>query len=70
MFKNTHFGELFDNVDERGEVALLSRHIVIEGDMESQCYSNSPTEEDVCDRYDEDVFGGHLKVNSLPFRYC
>ncbi|XP_041366995.1 cell surface hyaluronidase-like [Gigantopelta aegis] len=62
MFANSHFGEVFDNVDERGEVALLTRQIVIEGDMEERCYSNSPAEADACDKFAEDVFGGHLKM--------
>jgi hypothetical protein len=43
-----HWGELDPNIDERAEVALLTRNIVIQGDESS----------------DTDGFGGHFIVNA------
>ena len=58
-----HWGEMIeDRVDERGEVALLTRNIVIRGEMLSEC----PDENENCDDYNFDTFGGHVKVWS----YC
>lgn len=37
-----HFGEIVDGVDERGEVGLLTRNILIQGRMESSCYAPQP----------------------------
>ena len=39
----------------RAEVGLLSRNIVIRGEMESACYTPNP-----CDAVDYDTFGGHV----------
>ncbi|XP_070552180.1 cell surface hyaluronidase-like isoform X2 [Ptychodera flava] len=58
-FLHTHFGEMADGVDERGEVALLSRNIVISGQMENRCYG-----ENKCEFFEEDTFGGHVKISS------
>lgn len=41
----------------RAEVGLLTRNILIKGEMEAQCYGN-----DACKFFDFDTFGGHLKV--------
>lgn len=30
-----HFGEVYKNVDMRGEVALINRNIVIEGEVDA-----------------------------------
>ncbi|KAL5009137.1 hypothetical protein ScPMuIL_014718 [Solemya velum] len=61
-----HWGEMVDGVDERAEVALLSRSILIEGEVQISC----PDENKNCGVYDppnriqfpDDTFGGHLKV--------
>lgn len=54
-----HLGEEVDGVDMRAEVGLLSRNILVRGEMESSCYGN-----DACKFFDFDTFGGHLKVSS------
>lgn len=59
--KYEHFGEVIDRVDERGEVALLSRNIVIEGEMESNCVSSNGN----CNKWSIDTYGGHLKVTII-----
>lgn len=51
-----HVGEIVDGVDMRAEVALLSRNILIYGEMENSCYGN------MCQFYSHDTFGGHVKV--------
>lgn len=51
-----HVGEIVDGVDMRAEVALLSRNILIYGEMENSCYGNT------CQFYGHDTFGGHVKV--------
>lgn len=58
--KYEHWGEMIanDRVDERGEVALLTRNIVIEGEMEDVCVPSNGN----CARYKEDTFGGQFKV--------
>ena len=54
-----HWGEMIeDRVDERGEVALLTRNIVIRGEMMPEC----PDANENCGDYDYDTFGGHVKV--------
>ena len=50
-----HFGEEDSGVDMRAEVGLLSRNVVIRGEMESACYPPNP-----CDEVDYDTFGGHI----------
>ncbi|XP_037338853.2 cell surface hyaluronidase [Pungitius pungitius] len=52
-----HVGEIVDGVDMRAEVALLSRNILIHGEMESSCYGNN-----LCQFYNHDTFGGHIKI--------
>ncbi len=55
-----HIGEEVDGVDMRAEVGLLSRNVMLRGEMEPGCYGN-----EACKFFDFDTFGGHLKV-----RYC
>ncbi|ESO83722.1 hypothetical protein LOTGIDRAFT_168965 [Lottia gigantea] len=55
--KFMHWGEIVDRVDERGEVALLTRNIVIEGQIQNHC----PPENNNCDKFNYDTFGGHIK---------
>lgn len=50
-------GEIIDGVDMRAEVALLSRNILIHGEMEKSCYGNN-----LCQFYSHDTYGGHIKV--------
>ncbi|KAM4602789.1 cell migration-inducing and hyaluronan-binding protein [Polymixia lowei] len=52
-----HMGEEVDGVDMRAEVGLLSRNILLRGEMEPSCYGN-----EACKFFDFDTFGGHLKV--------
>lgn len=52
-------GEEVDGVDMRAEVGLLSRNILLRGEMEPGCYGN-----EACKFFNFDTFGGHLKVNS------
>lgn len=54
-----HVGEEIDGVDMRAEVGLLSRNIVVMGEMEAGCY---PYSNHVCSFFDFDTFGGHIKV--------
>ncbi|XP_069555921.1 cell surface hyaluronidase [Brachyistius frenatus] len=52
-----HVGEIIDGVDMRAEVALLSRNILIYGEMENFCYGNN-----MCQFYSHDTYGGHIKI--------
>ena len=54
-----HFGEIEDRVDMRGEVALLTRNIKIQGVMSPECPSENG---DFCD-IGYDTYGGHIKVS-------
>ena len=46
-------------MDMRGEVALLTRNIVIEAELQPTC----PPENENCEEADNmDTFGGHIKV--------
>lgn len=51
-----HVGEIVDGVDMRAEVALLSRNILVYGEMENQCYGR------MCQFFSHDTYGGHIKV--------
>ncbi|XP_072244271.1 cell surface hyaluronidase [Leuresthes tenuis] len=51
-----HVGEIIDGVDMRAEVALLSRNILIYGEMENSCHGN------MCQFYSHSTFGGHIKI--------
>ncbi|XP_076020860.1 cell surface hyaluronidase [Genypterus blacodes] len=52
-----HIGEIVDGIDMRGEVALLSRNILIHGQMENSCYGDNG-----CQFYNHDTYGGHIKI--------
>ncbi|XP_013887034.1 cell surface hyaluronidase [Austrofundulus limnaeus] len=52
-----HVGEIIDGVDMRAEVALLSRNILIYGEMENSCYGDNK-----CQFFNHDTFGGHIKI--------
>jgi hypothetical protein len=49
---------MINRVDERGEVVLLTRNIVIEGEVEDTCVQSNGN----CHKYKSDTFGGHFKV--------
>ncbi|KAI4830095.1 hypothetical protein KUCAC02_001748, partial [Chaenocephalus aceratus] len=55
--KFIHMGEEVDGVDMRAEVGLLTRNILVRGEMEPGCYGN-----EACNFFDFDTFGGHVKV--------
>lgn len=60
-----HTGEIIDGIDMRAEVGLLSRNILIYGEMENSCYGDN-----MCQFYNHDTFGGHIKVRVCTmFRY-
>ncbi|KAK7484790.1 hypothetical protein BaRGS_00023964, partial [Batillaria attramentaria] len=61
-FHYMHWGNFTYNVDERAEVGMLSRSIVIEGVMENECYSHTTAEKKLCDRFQKDTFGGQVRV--------
>ncbi|KAL8580665.1 hypothetical protein ACOMHN_004707 [Nucella lapillus] len=61
-FENMHFGEITEGVDERAEVALLTRNILIEGQMEDTCHSVDEDGQLLCDRFGEDMYGGQVKA--------
>ncbi|NXS08129.1 TMEM2 hyaluronidase, partial [Neodrepanis coruscans] len=52
-----HIGEVIDGVDMRAEVGLLTRNILIQGEMEDSCY-----EQNQCQFFPFDTFGGHIKI--------
>ncbi|XP_078070072.1 cell surface hyaluronidase [Mustelus asterias] len=52
-----HVGEIVDGIDMRAEVGVLSRNVVIEGEMEDSCYGDN-----WCEFFKHDTFGGHLKI--------
>ncbi|XP_032556470.1 cell migration-inducing and hyaluronan-binding protein isoform X1 [Chiroxiphia lanceolata] len=59
-----HIGEVIDGVDMRAEVGLLSRNVMVMGEMEGQCYEYSSK---LCSFFDFDTFGGHIKI-ALGFK--
>nr|KAF6483621.1 cell migration inducing hyaluronidase 2 [Rousettus aegyptiacus] len=52
-----HMGEIIDGVDMRAEVGILTRNVVIRGEMEDSCYA-----ENKCQFFDYDTFGGHVMI--------
>lgn len=57
-----HFAKMLagDALDMRAEVALLSRPVVIQGEIQPTC----PTYNENCDVVaNQDTFGGHIKVS-------
>lgn len=52
-----HMGEITEGLDMRAEVGVLTRNIVIQGEMEKTCYGNNQ-----CQFFSFDTFGGHIKV--------
>ncbi|XP_070200699.1 cell surface hyaluronidase CEMIP2-like [Littorina saxatilis] len=61
-FQYTHYGNFTYNVDERAEVGILSRNILIEGVVESECYATERAAFKRCKRFGGDTFGGHIRV--------
>ncbi|KAK5578400.1 hypothetical protein RB653_008070 [Dictyostelium firmibasis] len=58
--KYLHWGSITKGVDERAEVALLSRNIKIQGELGKTC-NNS---EVVCDFFPFDSFGAHIMIQN------
>ncbi|XP_048418630.2 cell surface hyaluronidase-like [Stegostoma tigrinum] len=52
-----HMGEIIDGIDMRAEVGLLSRNIVIKGEMENSCYGQN-----LCHFFSQDTFGGQIRI--------
>ncbi|XP_062439292.1 inactive cell surface hyaluronidase CEMIP2-like [Rhea pennata] len=52
-----HIGEVIDGIDMRAEVGLLTRNILIQGEMEDSCYGQNQ-----CQFFPFDTFGGHIKI--------
>ncbi|KAM3846140.1 cell surface hyaluronidase CEMIP2 [Vipera latastei] len=52
-----HVGEIVDGVDMRAEVGILTRNIIITGEMEDSCYTGKD-----CRFFNYDTFGGHIKI--------
>ncbi|XP_046569439.1 cell surface hyaluronidase-like [Haliotis rubra] len=61
-FEHVHYGEITLDVDERAEVGLLTRNILIEGILEDECYENDKEDKFLCDIFKRDMYGGHVKV--------
>lgn len=57
-------GEIVDGVDMRAEVGVLTRNIVIKGEMEDSCYTGKD-----CRFFNYDTFGGHIKVWKEKFNF-
>ena len=76
-----HFGNFTEDVDERGEVALLSRNILIEGIMGDKCQTRNKAQyKQKCSfkgtsHYhfqdeSKDIYGGHIRVRKIIFLSC
>ncbi|EGC34813.1 hypothetical protein DICPUDRAFT_98088 [Dictyostelium purpureum] len=52
-----HFGAITYGVDERAEVGLLTKNIVIRGEMQPSCNGSA-----LCNYFNFDGFGGHVRV--------
>ncbi|CAI5786847.1 Hyaluronoglucosaminidase [Podarcis lilfordi] len=52
-----HIGEIVDGVDMRAEVGVLTRNILIKGEMEDSCYTGKE-----CQFFHFDTFGGHIQI--------
>uniref|UniRef100_A0A4W3GXB8 hyaluronoglucosaminidase n=1 Tax=Callorhinchus milii TaxID=7868 RepID=A0A4W3GXB8_CALMI len=55
--KYPHIGEEVDGIDMRAEVGMLSRNILIKGEMEDRCYGDN-----ACTFFEFDTVGGHIKM--------
>ncbi|GAM21663.1 hypothetical protein SAMD00019534_048380, partial [Acytostelium subglobosum LB1] len=55
--KHYHYGEITYGVDERAEVGLLTKTILIRGQTQDKCNGSK-----LCSFFDFDGFGGHIKV--------
>ncbi|XP_045197941.2 cell surface hyaluronidase-like [Mercenaria mercenaria] len=62
-FEYTHFGKIIkgNTIDMRAEIALLTRNVVIEGEMEDTCPPGNGNCDDIY-VYGWDTFGAHVKV--------
>ncbi|XP_013411812.1 cell surface hyaluronidase [Lingula anatina] len=60
----THWGEVIENVDMRAEVLVLTRNVVVRGEVQDACYGDN-----LCDRFELDTWGGHIKMQDR-FKAC
>lgn len=66
-FQYMHYGNFTYDVDERAEVGMLSRSILIEGVMEPACYYTNSIEKKLCARFGMDTFGGNIRASDFHF---
>uniref|UniRef100_A0A8C8RDF3 hyaluronoglucosaminidase n=1 Tax=Pelusios castaneus TaxID=367368 RepID=A0A8C8RDF3_9SAUR len=52
-----HMGDVIDGIDMRAEVGVLTRNILIKGEMEKSCYAGNQ-----CQYFNYDTFGGQIKI--------
>ncbi|KAE8618170.1 hypothetical protein XENTR_v10009295 [Xenopus tropicalis] len=52
-----HIGEVIDGIDMRAEVGVLTRNVLIHGEMEDLCYGQNQ-----CQFFNYDTFGGQVKI--------
>ena len=59
-----HFGEVYEGVDMRAEVGLLTRNILIRGEMGDECQPEDESGDELneCQDFDFDNFGGHTRA--------
>jgi len=55
----THFGEIYETIDMRAEVGLLTRNILIHGEMGEECLDANTN---ACKDLGFDNYGGHTKA--------
>jgi len=62
--KYMHFGEVYEGVDMRAEVGLLTRNILIRGEMGDECQPEDESGDELneCQDFDFDNFGGHTRA--------
>ena len=57
--KYTHYADTYETIDMRAEVGLLTRNILIHGEMGEKC---TDVDSDACQAVGFDNFGGHTKA--------
>ena len=56
----THLGQKHGDMEMRAEVGLLTRNVLIHGEMGDECIPGE--EQDLCNIHHFDNFGGHIKA--------
>ena len=57
--KYTHYADTYETIDMRAEVGLLTRNVLIHGEMGEKC---TDVDSDACQAVGFDNFGGHTKA--------